>query len=117
MYVMIPSPRKVGKGLFEALMKKGRYCVSESFSARILTGIDVLPIRFSVVVAKKLERSAVLRNTYKRRVYSLLRLFLNKIQPGTVCAMFLKKKINKKDLPSLAVELETFFKKSNIIGR
>ena len=108
---MIPSSRKVGKDLFETLMKKGRFYVSESFGARILTDAGVLPARFSVVVAKKLEKGAVLRNTYKRRVYPLLRPFLNKIPPGTVCVLFLK----KKDLPSLGVEVEELFQKSKLL--
>lgn len=112
---MIPSSRKVGKDLFEPLMKKGRSFLSESFSARVMVGTTDLPARFSVVVAKKLEKSAVQRNTYKRRAYSLLRPFLDRVLPGTICVLFLKKKVNKSHLPHLATEIETFFKKANLL--
>ncbi|KKT45125.1 MAG: hypothetical protein UW34_C0005G0011 [Parcubacteria group bacterium GW2011_GWA2_44_15] len=108
---MIPSSRKVGKDLFETLMKKGRSFTSESLNVRILAVTGGQPARFSVVVAKKMEKSAVQRNKYKRRVYSLLRPFLDKVQPGSVCALFLKKKVGKGDLSLLNTEIKTFFKK------
>lgn len=112
---MIPSSRKVPKDLFEILMKQGRSFSSESFSARVVVGAGGLPAKFSVVVAKKLEKSAVQRNTYKRRVYSLLRPFLDRVPLGTLCVLFLKKKANKSNLPNLAIEIESFLKKSKLL--
>ncbi|MDO8482973.1 MAG: ribonuclease P protein component [bacterium] len=112
---MIPSSRKVGKDLFETLMKKGRFYPSESFGARVFIDTFPVPARFSVVVAKKLEKSAVKRNTYKRRVYSLLQPFISRVSLGTVCVVFLKKKINRSDLLLFTVEVETFLKKSGLL--
>lgn len=112
---MTPSSRKVGKELFEPLMKKGVSYTSESFSAKVFVSSLDLSSKFSVVVAKKLEKSAVLRNVYKRRFYSLLRTSLDKVKTGVVCAIFLKKKISAKDLPALTLELGKFLDKSKIL--
>ena len=112
---MIPSSRKVNKDLFGALMKKGYSYASPDFVARVFFDESLSPARFSVVVAKKLEKSAVQRNTLKRRVYSLLRPYLRLVRPGTVCALFIRKKINKKDLFSLMAEIDMFLKKSKLL--
>ncbi len=112
---MIPSSRRVGKDLFETLMTQGRFYPSETFGARVIVDPKGLPARFSVVVSKKLEKSAVRRNAYKRRVYSLLQPFLNRVSPGVVCALFLKKKADRSGLLLLAVEIETFLKKATLL--
>ena len=112
---MIPSSRKVGKSLFKSLMEKGKSFYSESFSARVfLSGTSELA-RFSVVVAKKLEKSAVKRNQIKRRTYSLLRPHLATAKIGSLCVFFIKKKIGTKSLPALRIEIETVLRKAKIL--
>ncbi len=112
---MIPSSRRVGRSFFQVLLTKGRFYVSETFSVRFLSDGTTLPARFSVVVSKKLEKMAVGRNTLRRKMYSLLRPFLGSVRPGTLCVFFLKKKVDKSQRLSLALEIETFFKKSKLL--
>ncbi len=68
---------------------------------------------FSVVVAKKLEKSAVKRNGMKRRVYSLLRPYAKTGKKGLQCVIFLKKKVSKENLESLTLEIANLFERAN----
>ncbi len=114
--IMIPSRRKVGHGLFEALMKKGRFYPTEHFSCRVFFSGVGGPAKFSVVVPKKIEKSAVKRNAAKRRLYAALRPFLPAAKPGSLCGFFLKKKFDGRALPFLALEMAEVLKKAGIIA-
>ncbi|MDO8590628.1 MAG: ribonuclease P protein component [bacterium] len=112
--IMIPSRRKVTTGLFKSVLEKGRNFNSDSFSLKVFSlGSDAA--RFSVVVPKKLEKSAVKRNAIKRRVYSLLRLLLPIAKPGSICTFFIKKKVDTRSLSAVSVEITAALKKSGVI--
>jgi len=112
---MIPSAQKVSQELFKSMLVKGRRYTSASFSATFSSGDKTEKPKFSVVVSKKIDKSAVKRNFMKRILYSLVRRFIKNVQPGTVCAIFLKKKLEKKDIDLVAVEIETFLNKSHLL--
>ncbi len=113
---MIPSKQKVGVQLFKTLTQKGRSFHSESFSLRVFFDDKAERPHFSVVVTKKLEKSAVKRNAMKRKVFVLLRPFLSLARKEAVCAIFLKKKTDSKTLPALKVEIEVALKKAGVVG-
>lgn len=46
--------------------------------------------RFAVVIPKKVTKSAVKRNTARRRVYEIIRVNITKIQPGYTIIITLK---------------------------
>ena len=112
---VISSKNKVSKELFKALMAKGRSFVCHSFTARVFSDGTDLPPKFSVVVAKKLEKSAVKRNVIKRRFYSLIQPYIKIIKRGTVCALFVKKKLSMKDMKNTDLEIQIFLKKIKLI--
>lgn len=111
---MIPAKRKLNKAPFKLVSTKGRGWPSNTFSAKVFFyGND--GARFAVVVPKKLERSAVRRNAIKRRFYSVLRPILDRAKQGSLCAFFLKKKINAASMSSLKIELTAVLKKAGVI--
>ncbi|MEK7574812.1 MAG: ribonuclease P protein component [Patescibacteria group bacterium] len=112
---MIPAKRKVSYDLFEGLMKKGRVHHSEHFSFRLFTEASAVPARFSVVVAKKIDpkaKSAVWRNTVKRRFYTLLRPLLLRSRPGTIGVFFVKKTAEAATRAQLSAEIEEVLNKA-----
>ncbi len=112
---MIPAKRKVNHGLFEPLIKKGRTYPSEYFSLRVFFSSTAEPAKFSVVAPKKLEKSAVKRNAIKRRVYSALHPLLPVSKPGSLCAFFIKKKVEARLLPQLSSEIMAALKKAGVV--
>lgn len=111
---MIPSAQKVNSDLFKLLMGRGRGFNSESFSLKVFfTGGSLKP-KFSVVVSKKLEKSAVGRNKIKRRIYSLLRSHLKTAKPGSISVLFLKKKVGRDILFPLNLEIDTLLRKAGV---
>lgn len=113
---MIPSSRKVGKDFFQSLMKRGRSYVSESFRVQVFIEESAKPARFSVVVAKKLEKSAVKRNFLKRRTYFLLQPFLKTARPGSATVLFIQKGFGAKPLPYLKGEIKSLLRKAAVIA-
>lgn len=113
---MIPSSRKVGKDFFQVLTSKGRSYTSPSFKAKVFLDGSAKPAKFSITVAKKLEKSAVKRNFLKRRAYALLRPFLETAKPGSYTALFIQKGFSAKSPLFLKEEIESFLRKAAVIS-
>ena len=112
---MIPSNRKVGKELFKTLLKSGRTCQSESFFVRTSLNSKLPDSKFSVVVSKKIEKTAVGRNFFKRTLYSILASFLKRVKNGTVCVFFVKKNIIGRNRLQLETETSNVLKKLSLL--
>jgi ribonuclease P protein component len=72
---MIPKANRINRENFEKVMKKGGFLNSSLFSLRFLKNPEKTT-HLSVVVAKKVAKTAVLRNKVRRRGYSILRKLL-----------------------------------------
>ncbi|MSU55488.1 MAG: hypothetical protein EXS46_03050 [Candidatus Taylorbacteria bacterium] len=112
---MLPSKQKVNKELFGLLMKTGRSFHSDIFSLRVSPSPDHSTSRFSVVVQKKVEKEATLRNRAKRRVYPIIKGLWKEVKPGLLGGIFLKKKITTYSTEVLRKEVENLFKKAGIV--
>lgn len=69
---MIPKKTRTNREIFEKVMKKGGFLNSGLFSLRFLKNPENTT-SFSVVVAKKIAKTAILRNKIRRRAYSVLK--------------------------------------------
>jgi len=71
---MIPRTKRVGKKDFPPFTTKGRSFSTPLFSCKIVSGKDAgATNRYAVVVSKKVAKSAVVRNTLKRRFFNAIR--------------------------------------------
>jgi ribonuclease P protein component len=68
---MLPRRLRMPRELFGELLKASRYVQSPHFTLRFQLGSK--ETHFGVSVSKKVSKSAVTRNTIRRRVYSALR--------------------------------------------
>jgi ribonuclease P protein component len=68
---MISKHNRISRDNFEKVMKKGGFLNSSFFTLRFLKD-PLNSIHFSVVVAKKVAKTAVSRNKIRRRAYSVL---------------------------------------------
>lgn len=69
---MIPKKSRITRENFEKVMKKGGLLNSSLFSLRFLQN-PYKTTHFSVVVSKKVAKTAVSRNRIRRRAYSVLK--------------------------------------------
>lgn len=109
---MLPKANRIKKSDFPTLMKVGRGLASANFSLKY----SPLPQTsqtslFSVIVAKKVVKTAVGRNKLKRRARYVLSKNLAKIETGFQVAIFLR--TNLLASPYLALEQELL----DLLGR
>ena len=71
---------------------------------------------FSVVVSKKIEKTAVRRNLLKRRVYEAIQKLLPHQTEVVQGVVFAKKGSNKLSFKEIEEEIKTLFKKAKLIS-
>lgn len=100
---MVPKLQRINRETFEEIMKKGRIIHSGLFSMRFLKN-PLNTSSFSVVVAKKVAKTAVSRNKIRRRAYSILAKLPKK---PYFMAFFAKKGVEKAAFAEVRSELES----------
>ncbi len=88
---MLPRSRRVSREYFKTHGGSGKSVSDAYFSLRISHILRQSPSKVSVIVSKKVAKSAVLRNTIRRRVYSLFQTF--DLSDGTVCFVYPRKEV------------------------
>ena len=131
---------RVNREDFEKMMKKGGFSNSGLFSLRFLKNplnSSHPPERpdvgssgragFSVVVSKKVAKTAVSRNKIRRRCYSILRKLIKKPLPAAILqnpsgefgrasfiALFAKKGVEKATFQEFQADIEKLLEKAKI---
>ena len=78
---MLPKAKRIPRKLFGELLLSKRYANSPHFSLRV-SPLQEGSSRFAVSVSKKVSKKASVRNTIRRRVYSVLRNLGPLAHPG-----------------------------------
>ena len=111
---MLSKSRRVDTSLFEELMKAGKGANSGSLSAKYLKK-DGQKSRFSFVISGKVEKTAVIRNLFKRRGRSIIKKHIGEIKDGYWVAFFAKKGAEKLSFAKLEAEILEILSKTQII--
>ena len=104
---MFPKYSRIQKGDVVKVMKEGASYHSPSFLLRVLKNPAKTTL-FTVIVSKKVSKTAVSRNKNKRRVREIIKKESEKIPQGNFYAFILKKDLNKSlfsDIQNEAKEL------------
>jgi ribonuclease P protein component len=88
---MLPRSRRVSTNLFGNIIKKGATYHTAHFYLKAVHSGAATPSRFSIVVPKKIEKTAVKRNLIKRKSSAVLRKILSNIPQGYTGVFFAKK--------------------------
>ena len=67
---MLPKKSRISRELFSKLLLDSKYINFPTFSLRYLNNSEIKETRIGVSVSKKVSKSAVVRNTVRRRVYT-----------------------------------------------
>lgn len=106
---MLPKEKRVDKKTFEILIKDGKILFSSLFSFRYTEQENP---RYAFVAPKKIFKTAVLRNKYKRIGFN----FLKNIKPLKNIGLFVyKKEALVAEKEQIEKEIESILKKSKSI--
>jgi ribonuclease P protein component len=98
---MLPKKNRNTKMEFDSIFTQGKKIFSPFFHVSFLPSEDR---RFSVVVSKKLVRSAFSRNRQKRRVFAVIKKNLHQL-PQVAALVIVKKNISHLEPQDLEKEL------------
>ncbi len=102
---MFSKEKRVSRSLFTKVSSKGSSVSTPLFSVRISPATDN---RYSVVVSKAVGKSAVVRNTVRRRVYAALRAA--PVPKGRICIVYTKKPIASASYRDIADAIQKVFR-------
>ena len=95
-------------------MGKGRVASSPLFLLRAVSGNK--DIRVSAVAPVKIAKKAVVRNSTRRKIYDIIRPFINRLNAGEWVIIFARKDIRATEASILAGEIGDLFKKAKILN-
>ena len=109
---MLPRKFRASRINIENTIKNGVTIPGNFVYAKISRGISEKP-GFAVIVAKKTEKTSVGRHLIKRRIHSILEVFIKKIKPDfkKTLVIFVKKTEKPITLPQIKTGLEEILKK------
>ncbi len=110
---MLPKSRRLSTKQVKSVVEKGRMLHSPFFAIRAIN-IDK-PSSFSVSVSKKVAKTAVLRNSIRRRVYSAVSKVINDVNPGQYVFLMAKNGIEKRSLEEILSEIKEIFVKIKVL--
>ncbi len=111
---MIPKINRINRENFEKVMKKGGFLNSSLFSLRFLKNPEKIT-HLSVVVAKKVAKTAVLRNKIRRRGYSVLQKSTKESKNPYFIILFGKKGAEIANLADTSTDIRKLLEKAKII--
>lgn len=114
---MLPQKNRISRKDFPGHKVQGFRVFSPLFSAVFYKVLDknVTESRVSVVVSKKTAKTAVSRNTLRRRFYELFAPHLAGINPTTI-VVYPKKEAQKEQFSVLKSEVEKALKQAKLIN-
>jgi ribonuclease P protein component len=112
---MLSKKRRIEKKNFTALQKKGKSLFTKLFSVTVGALKDKEAFKVSVVVSKKVAKTAVTRNRLRRVVYGALGEMLPHLQKGLFFIFYLKSGVEKITKSQLEKEIQDLFKNNGLI--
>jgi len=112
---MLPRSKRVTTELFKKITERGFSVHTPVFSMRFLSETTLCPSRFSVVVPKKVLKSAVKRNNLKRRVSAVLRKVYPSLKDSFIGVIYAKNATVTLPYKELLSGTEELFKRAHII--
>lgn len=111
---MVPKNNRINRENFEKVMKKGGFVNSSLFSLRFTKKLEKSTC-FSIVVAKKIAKTAVLRNKIRRRAYSILKKLTRNLESPYFIILFSKKGVETASFEETRTDIESLLKKAKIL--
>lgn len=99
---------------FGKILRSGKK-FREDFLLLRVSKNDIDKVRFGISVSKKVSKKATLRNKLKRRLASLLAIYLPRIRKGTDLLFITLPGMELKTFPEIKETIGELFKKSKVL--
>jgi ribonuclease P protein component len=110
---MLSKTDRIPRKSFAELLERSSYSNSDHFSLRYRLSGESMP-RVGASVSKKVSKSAVKRNTVRRRVYASIRPYL-KVMPKGLFLFVAKAGSDKIKGEAMEKEIRTLLKQAKLI--
>lgn len=111
---MLPRNNRISKKDFPSSQRQGFRVFSPFFSA-VFYQTTAKTSRVAVVVSKKTAKTAVERNTLRRRFYDLVGLYFKNVSAPTTVVLYPKIDAKKTHFLTIKSEIEKAFKQAKLI--
>ena len=115
---MFPQENRLRKERDHKLVfKKGQRYVSPYFVLLVLRRTEDMesPTRFSVIVSKKVNKLAVIRNRIRRVLRESIKSSLNDIKPGFDCIVIARNPVIGKEITEMSLIFRETFEKAGLV--
>lgn len=102
------------KNDFDRLFKEGKFA-GQAFLTLGFAKNKLDNSRFAVIVAKKVSKKAVVRNSIKRKIMEIIRLNLQNIKPGFDLVFIAKPEIQGKKYKEVETAILSLFKRARLV--
>lgn len=109
---MLPKKQRVGRSAFSGIQKKGRKVHSKHFSFVFIDNKNTLQL--SVVVSKKVIKSATERNKSKRVIYTTVKSYSKNLKSFSGI-IYINKNVNTLESLEIKEELHDLFFKAELL--
>lgn len=99
----------------QRVSKQGRWAAGTNLTVRTQANRFKL-VRCAVVISKKVDKRAVVRNRCRRRVQEILRLSLPSLEDGSDILIYIRKDISNLPAQEITVEIATAFQRLNLMS-
>ena len=114
-YMLAQKYRFHGHGSLRFLYKNGRAIRSSLITMKYISNPKRKTPRFTVVIGKKVIKSAVRRNRLRRRIYEIVRLELPTLKNGhDVALMVFSGEVYSMDHQTLTETIKQLFSQANL---
>ena len=112
---MLSKKRRVGRHLFNKIFPKTRISSTDFFTVRFVESEKKKETRFSIIVSKKISKTAVGRNLIRRRVSRVLEIMRGRIAHSYIVLIYCKKNTHNAPFAILEKEVERSLLKIGIL--
>jgi ribonuclease P protein component len=107
---MLPKERRLTTHMVKDVLMKGKIYHGEHFLLRYLLSPTDKTSKYAVIISKKQLKTAVSRNIFRRRVYSIIRKYETLVSKPYFVAIMAKKGAENLKVVALDQEIMTIFK-------
>jgi len=112
---MLPKKRRIQRSSFSNIFSRGKRHNSTNLLLYVATSDKNEPSRFSFSVSKKVNKKAVDRNKLRRRGYSVVSRYLDKIKPNFLCLFSFKLGSGKIKFNELEKEIYSLLRSGGVL--
>ena len=113
---MLPKTNRIQKkDIHPNQISKGKIIQEKFFGIKVTKSEKTLPPRFLVIISKKIDKRAVVRNKTKRRIYHAAQNLTGHMKKGTQTVFLVKKPATTASLPELQDSIHNALKRSKVI--